>query len=153
MALRDVRAREIDAVLHRERLDRGKKRLHPLPVPVEQLPDGAMVQAGEESFLIVQGRALRWSLAGYRKADGAHRECDAADAAIDVARAGRGISAGAASECGGALRRVSTACLSTPSLTACAAASRITGNPRSVSAVRGRWIARLARLRLAMTSR
>ena len=54
-----------------ERLDRGKKRLHPLPMPVAQLPDGAMVQAGEESFLIVQGRALRWSMAGYREADGA----------------------------------------------------------------------------------
>jgi hypothetical protein len=30
-----------------------------------------MVQAGEESFLIVQGRALQWSMAGYAKADGA----------------------------------------------------------------------------------
>ena len=67
----DMRAREIDAVLHGERLDRSKKRLHPLPMPVEQLPDGAMVQAGEESFLIVQGRALRWSMAGYRGTDGA----------------------------------------------------------------------------------
>jgi hypothetical protein len=70
-AVADIRAREIDAVLHRERLERGKKRLHPLPVPVEQLPDGAMVQQGEESFLIVQGEALRWSMAGYCKADGA----------------------------------------------------------------------------------
>ena len=67
----DVRAREIDAVLHGERLDRGRKRLHPLPMPVKQLPDGAMVQQSEESYLIVQGRALRWSMAGYGKADGA----------------------------------------------------------------------------------
>ena len=66
----DIRAREMDNVLHRERLDRGKKRLHPLPVPVAQLPDGAMVQRGEESFLIVQGWALQWSMAGYR--DAAH---------------------------------------------------------------------------------
>ncbi len=64
-----VRAREIDVVLHRERLERGKKRLHSLPRPVEQLPDGAMVQVGEESFLIAQGRALRWSMAGYQKAE------------------------------------------------------------------------------------
>ena len=64
-----VRAREIDAVLHRERLDRGKKRLHALPMPVAQLPDGAMVQQGEESFLIAQGKALLWSMAGYREAD------------------------------------------------------------------------------------
>ena len=32
-----------------ERLERGKKRLHPLPMPVEQLPDGAMVQAGRRA--------------------------------------------------------------------------------------------------------
>ena len=56
-------------MLHGERLDRGRKRLHPLPIPVARLPDGAMVQAGEESFLIVQGRALQWSMAGYRDAD------------------------------------------------------------------------------------
>jgi hypothetical protein len=67
----DIRAREIDAVLHGERLERGRKRLHPSPMPVKELPDGAMVQVGEESFLIVQGRALQWSMAGYRKADGA----------------------------------------------------------------------------------
>jgi len=66
-----IRAREMDAVLHRERLERGKKRLHPLPVPVKQLPDGAMVQRGEESFLIVQGKALQWSMAGYQKAEAA----------------------------------------------------------------------------------
>ncbi len=71
MALSDIRAREIDAVLHRERLERGRKRLHPLPMPVAQLPDGAMVQAGEESFLIVQGRALRWSMAAIARTDGA----------------------------------------------------------------------------------
>jgi hypothetical protein len=67
----DIRAREMDAVLHRERLERGRKRLHPLPVPVTQLPDGAMVQRGDDSFLIVQGRVLQWSMAGYRKAAGA----------------------------------------------------------------------------------
>ncbi len=52
-------------VLHRERLDRGKKRLHALPMPLATLPDGAMVQQGEESFLVMQGRALLWSPAGY----------------------------------------------------------------------------------------
>src|SRR5258706_1469003 len=51
-------ARDIDAVLHRERLSAGKKRLHALPMPLEQLPDGAMVQEDAESFLIVEGRAL-----------------------------------------------------------------------------------------------
>jgi hypothetical protein len=65
----DVRAKEMDAVLHQERLERGKKRLHPLPMPLAQLPDGAMVQAGAGSFLILQGKALLWSMAGYRRAD------------------------------------------------------------------------------------
>ena len=69
-----ILARDMDAMLHRERLDRGKKRLHPLPMPVEELPDGAMVQAGEESFLILQGKALRWSMTGYRKAENAIAE-------------------------------------------------------------------------------
>jgi hypothetical protein len=60
-----LRAPEIDAVLHRERLQGGRKRLHALPVPLEKLPDGAMVQGGGESYLIARGRALRWSPAGY----------------------------------------------------------------------------------------
>ncbi|MGE9007283.1 hypothetical protein ACO2JO_01785 [Leptospira interrogans] len=63
----NVLARDIDAVLHRERLDKSRKRLHPLPLPMEKLPDGAMVQARAESFLIVAGRALQWSMAGYRE--------------------------------------------------------------------------------------
>ena len=66
-----IRAREIDAALHRERLDRSRKRLHPLPMPVSELPDGAMVQAEAESFLILQGRTLRWSMTGYSEAEGA----------------------------------------------------------------------------------
>jgi len=67
--VKDIRAKEMDAVLHGERLERGKKRLHPLPMPVGHLPDGAMVQQDEATFLIVQGRALRWSMAGYGKTD------------------------------------------------------------------------------------
>jgi hypothetical protein len=62
----DILAPEMDAVLHRERLERGKKRLHALPMPLRQLPDGAMVQAGTESYLIAQGRAWLWSPGGYR---------------------------------------------------------------------------------------
>jgi hypothetical protein len=63
-----VLAREVDAVLHRERLEGGKKRLHALPMPIEKLPDGAMVRSDAESYLIVQRRALRWSAGGYREA-------------------------------------------------------------------------------------
>jgi hypothetical protein len=63
-----LHAPEMDAVLHRERLGSGK-RLHPLPSPLEQLPDGAMVQSGGESFVIVKKKPLRWSFAGYEKTD------------------------------------------------------------------------------------
>jgi hypothetical protein len=64
----NVLAPEIDAVLHRERFASGKK-LHPLPMPLQKLPDGVMVQAGEGSYLIAKGKPLRWSFAGYRKAE------------------------------------------------------------------------------------
>jgi hypothetical protein len=66
-----VLARDIDAVLHRERLSGRNKRLHARTMSLEQLPDGTMVQQGTESFLIVQGRALAWSPASYRKAQNA----------------------------------------------------------------------------------
>jgi hypothetical protein len=65
----DVLAPGIDAVLHRERFASVRK-LHPLPEPLEKLPDGTMVQAGEESFLIAQGKPLLWSPSGYRAVKG-----------------------------------------------------------------------------------
>jgi hypothetical protein len=65
----DVRMHDIDTVLHHERLDHGRKRLHALLVPLDQLPAGAMVQQGEESFLVIQGGPLLWSPAGYVRAN------------------------------------------------------------------------------------
>jgi hypothetical protein len=72
--VRRALARDIDAVLHRERLSGGKKRLHAVQMPLEELPDGAMLQEGAESFLIVRGRALLWSPAGYRIAPNAIKD-------------------------------------------------------------------------------
>jgi hypothetical protein len=63
--VQNVRMHDIDTVLHHERLDHGIKRLHALLVPLDQLPAGAMVQQGEESFLVTEGRALLWSPSGY----------------------------------------------------------------------------------------
>ncbi|WP_315831727.1 hypothetical protein [Bradyrhizobium prioriisuperbiae] len=60
------RAGEMDLVLHDERLQGRTRRLHALPSAPSALPDGAMVQAGGESFVIVGGRPLKWSFAGYR---------------------------------------------------------------------------------------
>ena len=73
-AVKNVLAREIDTVLHRERLDDGSKRLHALTMPLKKLPDGAMLQAGNESFVIVQGREMLWSPGGYREASNALKD-------------------------------------------------------------------------------
>jgi hypothetical protein len=64
-----ILAPEMDAVLHRERLSGGKKRLHELPVPIERLPDGAMIARSGESYVIANGRMLRWSFEGYHFSD------------------------------------------------------------------------------------
>jgi hypothetical protein len=67
--LTGVLAPDMDAVLHRERLDGRAKRLHELPAPIGRLPDGAMVGLGSESYLVARGRVLRWSFDGYRHAN------------------------------------------------------------------------------------
>jgi hypothetical protein len=73
-------AKEIDAVLHAERLDGRAKRLHPLEGALADLPDGAMVQARSSAagpaacYLITKGRALAWSFDGYRSADATPRD-------------------------------------------------------------------------------
>ena len=64
----NVRASEIDTVLHRERLASRTKRLHPLPAAVGRLPDGAMIAHDGESYLIAKGKTLLWSFDGYRDA-------------------------------------------------------------------------------------
>ncbi|WP_457580879.1 hypothetical protein [Ensifer canadensis] len=59
-------AGELDAVLHGERVLRGQKRIHPLPSPITDLPDGTMVVASGFAFTIVSGRCYRWTDTGYR---------------------------------------------------------------------------------------
>ncbi|KQU94757.1 hypothetical protein ASD00_22995 [Ensifer sp. Root31] len=58
-------AGELDAVLHSERVLRGQKRIHPLPSPVRDLPDGTMVVASGFAFTLASGRCFRWTEAGY----------------------------------------------------------------------------------------
>lgn len=62
---RKPKASEMDAILHTERLDGRKKRLHPLSGPAEDLPDGTMVTDGKDALLLRNGRAWRWSFSGY----------------------------------------------------------------------------------------
>jgi hypothetical protein len=59
------RAAEMDAVLHVERLDRGRKRLHGLPGGMDELPDGTVIAAAGEAYTLAQGRAFRWTVRGY----------------------------------------------------------------------------------------
>jgi len=62
------RASRMDEVLHAERLDGRKKRLHPLDA-LSDLPDGTMLAAGQVSFVVKAGRGFAWSPDGYRIAD------------------------------------------------------------------------------------
>ena len=61
-------AAEMDAVLHEERLDRGRKRIHAITVPLDQLPDGIVIAAGGAAYTPVRGRAFRWTEQGYQPA-------------------------------------------------------------------------------------
>ena len=62
-------ASAMDAVLHAERLENRVKRLHPLPCPLADLPDGAVVASGGEAFTLLSGRAHRWTADGYAPAE------------------------------------------------------------------------------------
>jgi hypothetical protein len=66
-AVRRPRAPEIDAVLHAERLDHGRKRLHALRWRADELPDGAVIAAAGEAYTLACGRAFRWTVGGYEK--------------------------------------------------------------------------------------
>lgn len=59
------RAPDIDKVLHAERLDGGRKRLHAPACAPAELPDGAMVLQAGAPHLILGGLARPWSLRGY----------------------------------------------------------------------------------------
>ena len=59
------KAPDIDRVLHTERLDGRRKRLHDLTSPAAALPDGAMIFQDGAPHLILNGQARRWSLRGY----------------------------------------------------------------------------------------
>jgi hypothetical protein len=58
-------AASMDATLHVERLEHGRKRLHPIAVPLSALPDGAIVSVGSEAFTLCSGLAHRWTNEGY----------------------------------------------------------------------------------------
>lgn len=58
-------AGDMDVVLHRERLQSRRKRLHMLLTPLEALPDGAMIAAGGNAYLVTKGKTHRWGAKDY----------------------------------------------------------------------------------------
>jgi|SRR5579862_521048 len=62
-------APEMDAVLHGQRLDHGRKRVHAMPGPADELPDGVMITAGGAAYILARGRAFRWTEQGYGRAE------------------------------------------------------------------------------------
>ncbi|HEV2451321.1 MAG TPA: hypothetical protein VGS62_05300 [Streptosporangiaceae bacterium] len=66
------RAQEMDAVLHRERVDRTRRKVtHWLPAA--GLPDGVMIRAGGRAGLLIGGRVRPWSFTGYGTTSGVPR--------------------------------------------------------------------------------
>jgi hypothetical protein len=61
-------AGDIDVVLHKERLQSRRKRLNMLLSPLNELPDGAMIAAGGDAFLVTKGKPYRWGAQGYEHA-------------------------------------------------------------------------------------
>ena len=59
------KAGDLDKVLHAERLDGTRKRLHVLTSRAADLPDGAMILQDGTPHLILERLARPWSLGGY----------------------------------------------------------------------------------------
>jgi hypothetical protein len=83
-------APEMDAVLHAQRLDGGAKKRHRLPL--EALPDGAMIAVDGTGFAVKNGRLLQWSPKGYaarrERPDGVIADVLTPPAILAVLRAG-----------------------------------------------------------------
>jgi len=59
------RARDMDRILHAERLMGRHKQLHLIPASPHDLPDGTMLASRQSSYLIAHGRFFRWNADGY----------------------------------------------------------------------------------------
>jgi len=92
------RAAEMDAVLHAERLDHGRKRLHALPGPADELPDGSAIAAAGEAYILARGRAFRWTAQGMRALYKFLAPMRCAHPTFDAGSASRRLPAGAAPE-------------------------------------------------------
>ncbi|WP_095198021.1 hypothetical protein [Mesorhizobium carmichaelinearum] len=64
-AIAEPRAPQVDKRLHKERLASRGKRPAVAMDQLAGLPDGAVIAAGGNAYALHQGKALRWSFAGY----------------------------------------------------------------------------------------
>jgi hypothetical protein len=62
---RRPKAQEMDAVLHRERVDSRSRRQLTRTASVRELPDGVMVRSRDRVTLLLRGRLFPWSFNGY----------------------------------------------------------------------------------------
>ena len=67
-----LRAPEMDLVLHAERLEGRRKRTHRLPL--DALPDGAMIALDGHAFALRGSKLLRWTPEGYSQAQCPHTD-------------------------------------------------------------------------------
>jgi hypothetical protein len=58
-------AAAMDAVLHRERIAGGRRRVHAMPAPLCDLPSGTVVMVSGAACTIAAGSAFRWTERGY----------------------------------------------------------------------------------------
>jgi hypothetical protein len=65
-------AEAMNTILHHERLERARKRIHPIPGSLAELPDGAMVAAAGAAFMLRSGLAYRWTNDGYAPPERLH---------------------------------------------------------------------------------
>jgi len=69
-------AAAMDMVLHRERMEHGRKLVHAIPGPLRELPDGAVIAVSGSAYTVAGGQACRRTEHGYappqkiRRADG-----------------------------------------------------------------------------------
>jgi hypothetical protein len=98
-------AAAVDAVLHDERLEHGRKRVHPIPAPLPVLSDCAVVVAAGSAFTLSSGLGPSMDKRGLRPTRSASSCRRAADATLDADGAWRGLSPGAPSIDHGILSR------------------------------------------------
>jgi hypothetical protein len=62
----------MDAVLHRERISGGRRRVHAMPAPLRELPSGTVVVVSGAAYTIAAGSAFRWTECGYEPPEAIH---------------------------------------------------------------------------------